>query len=336
MITFTAGHHHRCHDDQVPGVRHRRWGVARPAHRDHRREGERTPDRHGRTSAPSSVPACATVFDVLANDVDPDNTTGGLSLVSATQVSGDGDGRLRRTRRHDHPEPEFVGQRRRLVHDPRRRTASTSSAQVTLNVLEPLNRPPVARDDSNEVANGGVDHRTRCCSTTPIPTATRCRSTSRRAPTRPLGSGAADNDRSIAFTAAPGASGTAMIGYEISDGEFTSNATLRITVRRLLRIGAGCRRTDSCSTGYQQPIAVDLRRTGRTERSSTSTGPPAYDGGDLHPAGRRERQRHDQLHRRERLPPAGERHDHDRRQPGSDRRGPCRSASGVERSARCR
>ena len=30
-----------------------------------------------------------------------------------------------------------------------------ATAQVTLNVLEPLNRPPVARDDSNEVANGG-------------------------------------------------------------------------------------------------------------------------------------------------------------------------------------
>ena len=98
-------------------------------------------------------PGVATVFDVLANDLDPDATTGGLSLVSASKVSGDGtvspNGRLVTLT----PDAGFVGSlvASYTISDG---AGLEASAQVTLNVLEPLNRPPVARDDSNEVANG--------------------------------------------------------------------------------------------------------------------------------------------------------------------------------------
>ncbi len=136
-----------------------------------------------------------------------------------------------------------------------------------------------------------------------------------------LGSARLNNDGSIAFTAAPGASGTAMIGYEITDGEFTSNATLRITVFACAE-SVPVAGSATLTTGYQQPIAVNLQAYGTNGTITDVAGPPTYDGGDLHPAGRRERQRHDHLRRRERMPPAGERHDHDRRQPGPDHAAP--------------
>ena len=99
-------------------------------------------------------PGAPTLFDVLADDVDPDDTPGGLTLLSATKVSGDGtvvaNGRLVTIT----PDPAFIGTivGSYTISDG---AGLESTAQVSLTVLKPLNRPPVARDDSNDVANGG-------------------------------------------------------------------------------------------------------------------------------------------------------------------------------------
>ena len=220
-------------------------------------------------------PGVATVFDVLANDLDPDNTTGGLSLVSAGKVSGDGSveysGRLVTIT----PSPEFVGS---LVasYTIRDGAGLESTSQVTLNVLEPLNRPPVARDDSNEVANGG-SITTSVLFNDSDPDGDPLSIDLTSGTDSSVGAARLNNDGSIAFTAAPGASGTAVIGYEIADGEFTSSATLRITVFACAE-SVPVAGSATLITGYQQPIAVDLKAYGANGTITDVVGPPSYDG----------------------------------------------------------
>ena len=220
-------------------------------------------------------PGVPIVFDVLANDIDPDNTTGGLTLVSATKVSGDGkvesNGRLVTIT----PNPSFVGTivASYTISDG---AGLEASSQVVLNVLKPLNRPPVARDDSNEVANGGSI-------TTPVlfndsdpdgdPLSINLTSGSDSS----VGSARVTNDGSIAFTALPGAAGTAVIGYQISDGEFTSDAALRITVLACAE-SVPVAGSATLTTGYQQPIGVNLATYGTNGTIVDVAGPPTYDG----------------------------------------------------------
>ncbi len=151
-----------------------------------------------------------------------------------------------------------------------------STSQVTLNVLEPLNRPPVARDDSNEVANGGSITTSVLFNDSdpdgdPLSIDLTSGTDSSSAAAR------LNNDGSIAFTAAPGASGTAVIGYEIADGEFTSSATLRITVFACAE-SVPVAGSATLITGYQQPIAVDLKAYGTNGTITDVAGPPSYDG----------------------------------------------------------
>ena len=98
-------------------------------------------------------PGVATTFDVVANDSDPDDTDGGLEVVSAELATGEGT--LTRTGSlvTITPAPDFVG----LL--PATYTIAdgdglTASSTVTLTVTEPANRPPVAVDDSTSIANG--------------------------------------------------------------------------------------------------------------------------------------------------------------------------------------
>ena len=216
-----------------------------------------------------------TAFDVLANDVDPDASPGGLTVVSASKVSGDGSVALAAGLVTLTPNPTFVGSlvATYTISDG---AGLTASAQVTLNVLKPLNRPPVARDDSADVANG-ASITTNVLFNDSDPDGDPLSINLTNGPDSSLGSARLTSDRSIAFTAVPGASGTAVVGYQISDGEFTSNATLRITVR-------AC--TDSVpvagsamlTTGYQQPIGVDLGSYGKNGTIVDVAGPAGYDG----------------------------------------------------------
>ena len=93
-------------------------------------------------------------FDVLANDSDPDETPGGLSLVSAARVSGDATVTVSGSIVTLSPNPDFVGQvvATYTIRDGEGLTATSS---ILLTVEEPLNRPPDARDDIAEVVNGG-------------------------------------------------------------------------------------------------------------------------------------------------------------------------------------
>ena len=96
-------------------------------------------------------------------------------------------------------------------------------------------------------------------------------------PDAALGTARLNNDRSITFTASPGASGTAVIGYQISDGEFISDATLLITVLACAE-SVPVAGSATLTTGYQQPIGVDLKAYGTNGTIVDVAGPPTYDG----------------------------------------------------------
>ncbi len=229
------------------------------------------------------APGVPTLFDVLSNDVDPDDTPGGMSVASASLVSGDGSVSLAGRIVTISPSPGFVGDvvASYTIADG---AGLASAAQITLTILPPLNRPPVARDDSNDVANGGSI-------TTPVlfndsdPDGDPLTISITSGADPALGSARLNNDRSISFTAAPGAAGTASIGYEISDDEFTSSATLRIDVRPCAE-SQPVANDGFLKTGYQQAVAVDLTTFGSNGSIVDVVGPPGFaDGVYTPPAG---------------------------------------------------
>ncbi|MGI9645922.1 MAG: Ig-like domain-containing protein, partial [Ilumatobacteraceae bacterium] len=230
------------------------------------------PDRNSIEAGAGAV----STFDVLANDFDPDDTPGGLSVVGVAQLSGGGDVSLLGNLVTIVPDPDFVGEitAEYTITDG---DGLTDSSRVNLAVLEPLNRPPVAVDDSAEVANGG--------STTVSvlfndndPDGDSLSLSITGGPDSSLGSASVTSDRAIAFSATPGASGTASISYEISDGELSDSAVLRVTV--LPCVDSTPIATDGfLSTGYQQPIAVDPADYASNGTLVDVVGPPGYAGG---------------------------------------------------------
>ena len=91
----------------------------------------------------------------------------------------------------------------------------------------------------------------------------------------PLGSARLTADRSIQFTAAPGASGQAVIDYEVTDGELTSNARLRVTVRACAE-SPPIASNGFLLTGYQREIAVNLAAYGANGTFVDVSGPAGY------------------------------------------------------------
>ena len=96
-----------------------------------------------------------------------------------------------------------------------------------------------------------------CCSTTTSPTATRSAVTIIGAPDPALGTAQVRPGGAIRFASAPGAVGTATIGYRIDDGELTSDAVLRVSI---LPCGQAPPEAPNVflQTAYMQSIAVDL------------------------------------------------------------------------------
>jgi Bacterial Ig domain len=194
-------------------------------------------------------------FSVLSNDSDPDETQGGMSVDSVTLVSGDATVSLAGSVVTVSPTPEFVGQVV-ATYTIRDGGGLTATANIFLTIDPPLNRPPDARDDAAEVVNGGSvtaavlfndadpdgDQLTVSITSGPDPS---------------LGSASVTSNRGIAFTATPGAAGTALVDYQVSDGELTDTAVLRITVRPCSE-SMPVAVDGFLNTGYQQPIAVDL------------------------------------------------------------------------------
>jgi hypothetical protein len=233
---------------------------------------------------PIAVPDALTIFgpatpqqvNVLANDTDPDETAGGLSVVSATRVSGDATVTLAGSVVTISPPSDYVGQVI-ATYTIRDGEGLTATSTVVLTVLEPLNRPPDARDDSAEVANGGSV-------TVPVllndsdPDGDPLAVSITTAPDSSLGTASLNADRSVSFTATPGAAGTAVIVYQVSDGELTESATLRIDVRPCSE-SSPIARDGFLQTGYRQPIAVDLGTFGSNGTIVDVVGPPGFANG---------------------------------------------------------
>jgi hypothetical protein len=234
--------------------------------------------------APIAVPDTLTIFgpatpqqfNVLANDTDPDETAGGLTVVSASRVSGDAVVSLTGSVVTISPPANFVGQVV-ATYTIRDGLGLTATSNVVLTVQKPLNRPPDARDDAADVVNGGSV-------TVPVllndsdPDGDSLSVSIVSGAETGLGSASVNANRSISFTATPGASGTATISYQVSDGELTDNATLRIAVRPCSE-SSPIANDGFLQTGYRQPIGIDLSAFGSNGNFVDVVGPPGWNNG---------------------------------------------------------
>ncbi len=221
-------------------------------------------------------PATPQQFSVLANDADPDETPGGLSVVSAARVSGDALVSLAGSVVTVSPAANFLGQVV-VTYTIRDGAGLTATSNILLTVEKPLNRPPDARDDGADVVNGGSttvsvllndsDPDGDALSVSIVSSADSS-----------LGSTSVNANKSISFTAAPGASGIAVITYQVSDGELTDAAVLRINVRPCSE-SSPVANDGFLKTGFQQPIAIDLTAFGSNGTIVDVNGPPGFANG---------------------------------------------------------
>jgi hypothetical protein len=220
-------------------------------------------------------PATPQQFDVLANDSDPDETPGGLTVVSAARVSGEAAVSLVGSVVTISPPASFVGQVV-ATYTIRDGLGLTATSNIVLDVLEPLNRPPDARDDGVDVVNGGSV-------TVPVllndsdPDGDPLTVSVLSSADASLGSTSLSANR-INFTAVPGASGTATITYQVSDGELTDTAALRINVRPCSE-SSPVANDGFLTTGYRQPITLDLGAFGSNGTIVDVVGPAGFANG---------------------------------------------------------
>ena len=212
---------------------------------------------------------------MLTNDTDPDETPGGLTVVSASRVSGDATVSLTGSVVTISPPADFVGQVV-ATYTIRDGLGLTATSNVTLTVQEPLNRPPDARDDGADVVNGGsvtVSVLLNDSDPDGDPLSVAIISSADSS----LGSTSLNANRTISFTATPGAC-TAVITYQVSDGELTDTAALRISVRSCSE-SVPVAKDGFLKTGYRQPIGIDLNAFGSNGTFVDVTGPPGYANG---------------------------------------------------------
>ena len=209
-------------------------------------------------------PLTSRTVPVTLNDSDPDGDPALLSVASASVVSGPATATYGATTvRVALTDPGYVGTIA-VNYTVADRDGLTDVGTLVLDVLPPLNRPPVAVPDIEEVVNGGVVE-------VPIglndsdPDGDVLAFQITRSPDSTLGT-ASLSGSTLTFRARPGApSGVAEVGYRISDGEFTADTTVRIAVQACAVAPPGAPDL-FFETGYQQPIAIDL-----TERASNGT-----------------------------------------------------------------
>ncbi|BAN04228.1 Ig-like domain-containing protein [Ilumatobacter coccineus] len=226
-------------------------------------------------------PGVPTTIDLLDNDSDPDDTPGGLTLETASLTSGGGTlslvggGVVQIS-----PAPDFVGAITG-VYSISDGDGLTSSSSFTLNVLEPINRAPLAADDAASVVNGGSV-------TTPVlfndsdPDGDSLSLSIIGGPDPALGSASVTGDQSISFSATPGQSGVAIVNYQVSDGELTDTASLRISIASCAQ-SAPTAGDAFLETGYQQPIAINLANYASNGTVTEVNGPPTYQNGTYTP-----------------------------------------------------
>jgi len=238
--------------------------------------------------APIAVPDSSTIFgpatpqqfSVLANDSDPDETPGGLSVITASRMSGDATVSVAGSVVTISPTPTFVGQVV-ATYTIRDGEGLTATSNITLTVQEPLNRPPDARDDGTDVVNGGSTTVSVLLNDTD-PDGDALSVSIVSGADGALGSTSLNPNRSISFTATPGAQGTALITYQVSDGEITDNAVLRINVRPCSE-SSPVANDGFLRTGYRQPIVVDLDAYGSNGSIVDIVGPGGYVNGTYTP-----------------------------------------------------
>ena len=212
----------------------------------------------------------ATAFEVLRNDVDPDSTSG-LKVVGARLTEGTGSVTLAGNVVTMSPPPDLVGvmvasytiedadglTATRIGASHRRATAATSRRSP------PTTAPRWARASRSP---------STCCATTVTLTTTRSTLDAAGRAAGRSATAVGGRVRSITFRAGRGVSGTAEIGYQISDGVAAADATLRVEVHAC---EAALPEAPDVSlfTGYRQPLSIDLTTYARNGTVS-SVGPP--------------------------------------------------------------
>ncbi len=153
----------------------------------------------------------------------------------------------------------------------------TATSSITLTVQEPLNRPPDARDDGADVVDGGsATVSVLLNDSDPDGDPLSVSIVSSADPS--LGSTSLNANQTVSFTATPGATGTAVIIYEVSDGELTDTAALRVNLLSCSE-SAPVASDGFLKTGYRQPIAVDLNAFGSNGTFVDVAGPSGFGNG---------------------------------------------------------
>ena len=219
-------------------------------------------------------PGVPTQFDVLANDFDENEPTAALAVEGVALRSGDATVTQLDSLVTISPNPGFVGDIV-AVYTIRDSGGLTASSQIVLTVLEPLNRPPVANDDTADVETGGSVISSVLFNDSDAD-GDQLTVTIIGGPDASLGSATAGGS-SITFNANPGAVGTAVITYSLSDGELTDTAALRVTIRPCSE-SAPSAQDAFLSTGYQQAVAINLADFSASGAVTDVVGPATYDG----------------------------------------------------------
>ena len=213
-------------------------------------------------SVVNDAPGTVVEVEVLDNDTDPDRKPDDLPLrITRADVVGDGGVATYIDDTVVVTVAERYFGRIRVVYEVIDAQGLTDTADVAIDSTEPANRAPVAGDDSGDVTNGGTV-------TIPIalndsdPDADELTYDIVSGSSSALGEASIQDGNTLLFDAAPGASGTAIVVYSVSDGTLTDNAIVRISV---LACSASLPEAPDVNvfTGYQQPVTVDLTQYAR-------------------------------------------------------------------------
>jgi hypothetical protein len=220
------------------------------------------------------APGGPITFDVSSLISDPDDTLDTLEVTNVGRTSSVGEVAWNQFLITLTPpaQPDFAGNvvAAYTVVD---KGGLEATGQLTLTVVPPENRPPVANDDSAEVANSG-SITVNVLNNDTDPDGDPLTVSINDAPDPAIGTAAVTSGR-IAFTATQGASGSATIGYTVSDGELSDNAVLRITVLPCTD-STPIARDAFLETGYLQPITVQLAGYVTNGIVTASQGPPGW------------------------------------------------------------
>lgn len=208
--------------------------------------------------------------DVVRDDVDPDGDRADLVISDASVTSGSGTVSISGRELTVTPAAGFEGEIviTYEITDP---DALTDTSELRVTVTRPANQPPVARDDVGQVINGGTVVVSIALNDADPDGGDVLTYRLVSGASSDLGQAALDGT-SLIFEAAPGAFGTAVIGYSVTDGTATATAVVRISVAPC-SVAAPEAPDRFFSTGYMTPIQIDLTTEARNG-DIVAVGPP--------------------------------------------------------------